>query len=280
MAKQYQKLHWDTIIAFSDYLESNWHHWEKSNKNRYDATPTMGFDEVRNILKCGGDHQPSADRMARAELDLNKIPLGDLDIPQLAPAVAGHRVNMGAYLAGSPKSMVRFARQPQTNKSVRMYVDIAASYKINNKTLANRGAAILGAVHALQVAGYAVELTVGMAVKTQGRSYDEFHASIRVKDFGDTWNPAAVAFMLAEPAFFRRALWALINIEQVKDPDSVAAALGYGLGAPHPDADKSEYDIAFTALHSRDNWTSANSADKAMTEVYKWLETNKAGAAA
>lgn len=276
--KKIQHLHFDSIIELSDYLESNWHHWEKSNKSGVSFSGLLSQDECRAILKNGGDHQPSADRMQRAELDMSKIPAGDLELPQLANAPYGHRPNVGAYLAGSPYSMVRFEPQPQPNKSVRMYYNLAASASVDSQSLAYVGASILGAIDALQVDGYAVELTIAMLIRTSDG--DNFHATIKVKDFGDTWNPAAIAFMLAEPSFFRRSLFALINIEQVKDPKSIAAELGYGLGRPVDKTDDMGYDIQFDGILSEDDIKPDDALERVMSRVYEWLETNKAGAAA
>ena len=275
--KKIQRVNFNSILAVSDYLEENQQLWRESRKSGGSFTDCMSHGECRQILANGGDHQKSADRMKAAALDMTKVPAGDFYMPEMVAAPVGHRVNVGAFLAGTPISMVRFAPVPQPNKSVKMLVSVGGSAGVKHKALANRGAAILGAIDALQADGYAVELTVGFSTQ-QGNS--EFHVTVLVKDFGDTWNPAAISFMLAEPSFFRRSLFAVINIEQVRDPESAAADMGGTLGSPIKKTNQTEYDIEFENLHSAEGWTPEGSADKAMKKVYKWLERNKADAAA
>ena len=273
MTKKIQKVNFDSILAISDYLEGNQDLWQKSRKSGSTFEECMSHAETRQILASGGDHQPSADRMAAAELDLNKIPAGDYDTPEIAYSPVGHRPAVGAYLAGSPNSMARFVPMPQPNKSVKMLVSVGGSCGVSHDALMNRGAAILGAVDALQGEGFAVELSVGFAT-SQGNS--EFHTTVLVKDFGDTWIPSAISFMLAEPSFFRRSLFAVINIEQMKDENSAAADMGSSLGTPIQNTNNVEYDIEFEALHNDEGWTPENSAAKAMKKVDAWLERNKA----
>jgi hypothetical protein len=276
MPKKIQHIRFDSILACSDYLEKDWPLWQQSRQSGDSFDNLLSHSECKRILAAGGYDDRSAKRMKKAQLDIHKIPAGDLDVPECVNAPVGHRPNVGAFLAGSPMSMARFVPVPQPNKSVKMLVSVGGSAMVPYKALMNRGAAILGAIDNLQTEGYAVELTVGFFAKS-GNS--EFHTTVKVKDFHDTWNPGSIAFMLAEPSFFRRSLFAVCNIEQVRDGDSAAADMGGTLGTPIRKTNNVDYDIEFESLHGADGWTPENSAEKAMTKVYEWLNRNKAGAA-
>ena len=277
MTKKIQSLQFDSAIALSDYLESNWSLWERGIQSGSTFTDCMTQDECRAILANGGHWEEGAARMQKAALDIHKIPARELDVPELVSAPVGHRPNVGAYMAGSPLSMNRFVPQPQPNKAVKMLVNLTASAGIGHQTLMNRGAAIMGAIDNLQAEGYAVELTVGFFTSA-GREGD-FHATIKIKDFHDTWNPAAFAFFIAEPSFYRRSLFAVANIEAARDSNSIADALGDSLGSVITKLDNQDYDIEFDAQHLDQGWTADNAAEKAMQKVYDWLERNKADAA-
>jgi hypothetical protein len=268
--------HFESLLGLSSYLEDNWQAWRDGNKPGGSFKDCMSQTAAKKILKKGGHWDEGAQRMTRARIDAGKFPMLKSAMPVPAPAVAGYRANVPAFLAGSPVSMVRNTDVEMSDRRCRMLVAVNASASVKHDTLLNRGAAIMGAIEAMENEGYSVELTVGFLT---GSSIGEAHFLVKVKDYCDTFNPASLAFVLAEPSFFRRSLFALFEIDRVSDPENpILDEMEYGLGYPLGTFDDKGYNIVFEPLHGGERWTPANSADKAMEKVFDWLERSKVAA--
>lgn len=259
-----------SVTGLSNFLEAGWPDWEKGFQSGQSFTDCMSHDATREILSQGGHWSEGVARMKSAQIDVTKIPLSESSFALQQLSVVGHRPSVPAFMAGAPMSMVRNLPETRPDRRVRMLVSVCASAGVKHEILLNRGAAIMGAIDQLCGEGYAVELTVGFFIESDDK---QVHLTTRIKDFQDTYNPAALAFVLGEPSFFRRALFALFNILQVQQPDNKAIqAQGYTLGAPVTGLfEKLDYDIVYDSLHLHDGWTKANAADKAMERVYNWL---------
>jgi len=275
-------IHFDSVLALSEYIESGWQDWEQGKHSGSTFTDCMTHQKARAILAQGAYWPEGEERMQKAALKLDKIPQSTVDVPMPDNYIVGHKANVGAFLAGSPYSMTRYVYTPMDDKRCRMLVSVAGSGMVKHQALMNRGAAIMGAIDNLQSQGYAVELTVGFFITnhSSGKGGEQVHYTVTVKNFQDTYTPAALAFVLAEPSFFRRNLFSVfdIDLQQTKHPllDSMKINLGY----PVSKMDHLPFDIVYESLHGTDGWTAENSADKAMERVYKWLERNKSEAAA
>jgi hypothetical protein len=280
------KLHFDSVLAMSQFIETNQPAYEKSRQSGGSFTDCMSHKKTRKILAQGGHWSEGVERMQSARIDVTKIPLQESAIPVPVPAMVGHRPNVPAYLAGAPICMVRNTPESRPDRRVRMLVSIGGSAAVDHKALLRRGAAVMGAIQQLCNEGYAVELTVGFMITTNhtGKDGDQAYFTCKVKDFQDTFNPAALAFVLAEPSFFRRSMFSLFDISRVLDPDQpILKECAYNLGYPLTDFSRPEFadfDIIYESMHSGERWTVENSADKAMKKVYEWLEKTSKGAAA
>lgn len=267
----------DSLLGLSKYLDDNWDQWLNSNQPGGSFTECMTHSECREILRHGGHWEAGAARMLSARIEPAKFPMRESALPMPINVVVGHRPNVGAFLAGAPASMVRNTEVAMADRRCRMLVCVNASCSIKHDTLLNRGAAIMGAVENLQNEGYAVELTVGFLTAS---SEGEAHLLVKIKDYQDTFNPAALAFVLAEPSFFRRSLFAMYEIDSMMQPDNeILQSMRMNLGYPVSKLDKMDYEIVFEPLHGRERWTPSNSADKAMEKVYDWVERNREGPA-
>ena len=262
--------HFDSILGMSAYMEKNWEYWEQGDKSGSSFTDCLSHDEARKVMSHGGYYEAGAKRLTKAHIDGAKFPMQRSPMPVPAPAMAGHRANVPAFLSGSPMGMVRNIDQPLGDKRCRILVAVAASAGVKHEALMNRGAAIMGCIEALQSEGYAVELTAGWFTKRL--DYARVDLTLNVKSYQDTFNPAALAYILAEPSYLRKTLFSLCNILQEKHPESSALeGIRGGLGQPITDLEGLGYDIVFDGVHLSGEWTPKNSADKAMGKVHEWL---------
>lgn len=68
----------------------------------------------------------------------------ELEVPtkQVRASVRGHRVNMGAYLAGSPLNMYRRIEESSDHSPIRIYIGTSSSWGISPEQVNRRGAAL------------------------------------------------------------------------------------------------------------------------------------------
>jgi hypothetical protein len=260
----------DSMLALSDFIENN--AGAVVRDNSFTDGPQMV--EVREILKAGGYHAASGEHISKHSIDESKFPQRKSIMPMSVNSVAGHRPNVGAFLAGSPMSMVRNMPAAKVDGRVKILVPSTASCGVDHSTLLKRGAAIMGIIEHLQAEGYAVEVTVGFFMTATNEGTDLVSVPIVVKHYQDTFDPAALGFALAEPSFGRKALFGAMDIMVKQNPDNALVVdMQHGMGYPaKPEAYAGmDYDIIFEAPHYHDRWTDDNSADKAMKKVYEWL---------
>ncbi len=131
--------------------------------------------------------------------------------------VLGARVNVPAFLAGTPLNMRKRVRRPVESRHVAVYVSNTSAAGVSAETLLNRGAAIVGFISALQAAGIAMDLWIvsDMQGHSEGRtstSYADDMAHDLTMD-GDCiqliriesapLDLSSAGFALAHPAFAR-----------------------------------------------------------------------------
>lgn len=146
------------------------------------------------------------DLMAKMELT-DKL-AAKAKLPRISRELVGGSVNVGAYLSGHPRHMRRRQPQPAVDRPVlTIGVSLSISHCVTANARLNMGAAVLSAVDALERSGYRCEIiayarygAAGMDDDTSGWVNIEYV----LKKPDQRWNPSAVAFALAHPAFFRR----------------------------------------------------------------------------
>lgn len=117
---------------------------------------------------------------------------------------------MGDYLAGHPEPFATIQRKPDSNgrkgKSpvVKVFINLACSAAISNKSLEARGSAVLAMVDAIESAGYAAEVIVGSHSQVGRETYDY---RIKVKAAHEKLNVNSVAFAMGNPDTFRRFIF-------------------------------------------------------------------------
>lgn len=110
--------------------------------------------------------------------------------------VSGSRVDVPAFVAGSPLSMRRRVKREQS-RHVSVYVDMTCSAGIKATDMVKRGATILGFLESLQRNGVDVDLYLVTALG--GRQ--DIHHVIRVES--RPLDLSTAAFAIAHPSFSR-----------------------------------------------------------------------------
>lgn len=116
------------------------------------------------------------------------------------PSVAGSRVSVQDYLAGSPTCMRRRVPQEMQNRSVSIYVSTTCAGGIPADKMMVRGATILSLLEFLQTSQVSVELF--LLAETHGRTDGDLIQVIQVESH--PLNLSTAGFAIAHPAFARR----------------------------------------------------------------------------
>lgn len=144
----------------------------------------------------------------------------------LRSSVAGGFPNVGAHLAGAPKSMYTVGKkQAQGKPFIHIVVPIAYSCRIEAETAFNQGCAMVALIDAMENAGCRVKVTLIRA--SDLRSNERYAMRFAVKDYSDRLDLDQVMFTAAHPAFFRRIAFALQERSEYK-PARDATQVGYG----------------------------------------------------
>lgn len=167
-----------------------------------------GWDEGRALVG------PALDA-ALAQQRMERVPAVRLDF-------GGERPFMPAACAGDPRSMIRRRPAALLHKPLLdVVVNCTASWSVPSQHLANRGAAIMAALTAAEVAGWPTRITVAFSTGYGSKSVT---ARIVVKEAGERWDEDRLAFALVCPDFMRRIMFAFV--EACEDLPEFAG--GYG----------------------------------------------------
>ncbi len=119
------------------------------------------------------------------------------------PSVAGSRVSVQDYLAGSPTSMRRRVPQEMQNRSVNIYVGTTCAAGIPADKMMERGATILSLLEFLQTSQVSVELY--LLAETHGATDGDLIQVIQVESH--PLNLSTAGFAIAHPAFARQVTY-------------------------------------------------------------------------
>lgn len=121
------------------------------------------------------------------------------------PSIAGSRVDVQAYLAGSPMSMRRKVANDLQVRSVNIYVSTTCAGIISAANMLKRGSTIIALLQFLQMQQIAVELY--LLAETHGRTDGDFVQVIQVESH--PLNLSTASFAIAHPAFARQITYAV-----------------------------------------------------------------------
>jgi hypothetical protein len=126
-------------------------------------------------------------------------------------SVAGAFPNVGAFLAGNPKSMYAVSKKTaQGRPFVHLAIPVGFAWSVNAEHAFNRGCALVALIDALETAGCRVKVTA-LIVTDRAPASAHFVARFGVKDYGDRLDVDQIIFTVAHPAFFRRIGFAIFE---------------------------------------------------------------------
>ncbi len=142
-------------------------------------------------------------------------------LPTIEYEMHGIEPDIGRFLQGHPRCMLNVApalSAPGGRQLITLAVNVTASSSTPPHAYANRGAAVMALVEALEQAGHAVRVLAQEAVRppgTTGRSRDEdrYQVEILLKDHNQALDASRLAFVLCHVAFLRRLVFSLKETE-------------------------------------------------------------------
>lgn len=206
----------------------------------------LGLTGALDMAKAGGRWADGVRKLAQARIAVDAI-TGKASRSEQIRSTVGHTVDVPAFLAGQPCSMITEDPDEEgkrTVKCVRIGVCALVSASVTGEQLFNRGAALLSAIDTLEDQGIRVEL-VSVIPHVAGGVWRRSEVTLKAPE--DAWTPAAVAFGLCHPAFSRRVGFAVVE----RDPVGGATVTnnGYGSGSEIPQMDGG-CDVWFPYLHT------------------------------
>ncbi len=191
----------DTTEACKKYFGSSVAHSHETDS--YYWYGTKDFAEADQLFKDGDTE--NAQRMVAASIAFENKNAQRTQRRGVSPAVVGCLPNVPAAIQGLPISM--YHRQPQPGRPV-VHLDIncAVSSSIDGDTIIKAGAVILSTVNELERSGHSVEITI----KSLSRyNRIDITTSVVIKEAGQRFNAAQLAYCLVNPSFLRRHLFAV-----------------------------------------------------------------------
>jgi len=205
----------------------------------------MSLSDATEVCRKGGNWVEGGQNLKEVTLEMASMRRDGM-APIIENDVTGYLPDIDAFLAGDPCNMLSEGEGDDANgKIVKIGVHVFQSAMTSVEKKLNRGAAIMSCIDALEDAGYSIEL---WAVNTASSGTQSVDYRVLIKEAGQPWSPAAAAFGIIHPAFFRKVVFALAEREKGYDDYCKGQGIGY-----EPDG----FDIVFPALLGSDSrWAS------------------------
>ncbi len=151
--------------------------------------------------------------------------------------VEGQAPDVDAYLRGDPECMFSIKQEYMERKVVQLQISLAVSANVPANDLFWRGAVAVAVLHNLEARGFSVKLMVDFST-----SHDKLCSIILpAKDSGQPLDIDRLAFLIANPASFRRLAFSVWEHLPEKDRPEGTYNYGQGYGTPRspklPDTD-------------------------------------------
>lgn len=166
----------------------------------------------------------------------------------------GNAFDIGRFLRGEPECVLKMVRKQgegKAHKVVKLAMNVAASWSVDQEVLIRRGAALCAAAYCLHRAGYGTEIWAALALNDFGTTH--FQVSVLIKRANAHFDLGRLAFACAHPSMLRRFMFAALE-NQGKE---FHAVLGHCYGRPtNLTGIKSDVCIE-RALGSESHWQSS-----------------------
>ena len=259
--------HHETFTGISDLMNTIDKRDAKNGYSTHDGGRSWSpqtLEEATEIANNGGADFDTADKMLAVK-NLTDAAMSDaIYLPNWTPSVAGFLPNVGAFCAGEPLSMYNQAEHVlETAKVLKIVVTCIPCASVSATAMLNRGAALLGAIDALERDGNTRVELVGTFPSFSKRAKNCL-MEVALKSAGDDWNPASVAFAIANPAFGRR-----IGFKWLESKSEYAGNVNASYGSGRTDNGKApiECDIYLPYLEHDEGYETPSHAVKSVADI-------------
>lgn len=159
-------------------------------------------------LATKGDHSLVAKCAAQVDDLVNRFTIRQETKARYRPSVAGSRVSVPDYLAGSPMSMRRKVPSETQNRSVNVYVGTTSWAHCQADDLLKRGQTILALLEFLQLSQVSINLY--LVSELDGVTDGDFVQVIKVQS--QPLDLSTAGFAIAHPAFARHINYGMAYI--------------------------------------------------------------------
>ena len=171
----------------------------------------------------------------------------------------GGAVDIGAYLDDDEECFYRPEEVMQPQPMLKVCVVTGAPASFDAEELINRGRAILAVLDALEKRGYSIQLDIELGFYTA--SIPGPQAFITLKQSGEQWNAASVAYAIAHPAFDRR-----LGFRFAESADQIEVTTSGSYGAPHL-REHERYDLYFPFPRKERYYTPEESIETIVSQI-------------
>ena len=173
---------------------------------------TQSYEEAENFL-IRGNHELAEqlhDKMQGISAQNSGYFRNSITQAKLQRGVAGYRVNIGAYLSGSDKCMLRKVRQRVQYPVINILYNNGATGGYSAKTMTDTNARVLRAIQILEMEkGVRVNLYVAQCSKSNGAIAGPI---VRIKDSDTIMDIEKIAYPLISPSMLRRQKFRFLEI--------------------------------------------------------------------
>lgn len=252
-----------SLIELGRYLRNAAILSGESSTREDDKFFPMTYDQTLEILNKGGAWPEGAKALQQVTIPAFYV-MRELDTMVLESMTQGFAPNVGAYLANLPDSMFSIEKQEQRRPVLRLEVGATVSCLVDPESVLNRGRAILSIIKVLEAKGVSVELTAYTSHFSKNGKRG-MRASYMIKQASASLNVAALAFVLCNASFMRRASFRLLECCPTNH-HLTGQSYGYSYSFPSVDAD-----ISITTMCKREN-RACSTPEKAVNYVLEYIK--------
>lgn len=157
--------------------------------------------------------------------------------------IAGAYPSVARAIAGDPASMIRIKHDMKSQTPViGIHVNRVVSASVSNRTIINRGAAILSACDDLEKNGFSCEIMVHDHGRDKSKKVEAYSLIFPIKRAGEALDLDRAAFLLMHPAATRRHNFHMFD--RATDLNVMDYSGNYGFAEPDVGSD-----MLFGSLH-------------------------------
>jgi hypothetical protein len=182
--------------------------------------------------------------------------------------VTGAYVDVGQYVQGTPECMVNFTPDTRPIRFVKIIVSAVYSGSFTTDKAINRGVTIAAVIDALESRGIRcdVELVTALSGHDNGKLF--IHLPLKVSE--NPLNLDTLTFAIAHPAYLRRLIFAIMEIQSPAVRSNFSVGGTYGNVIPLPPAPDATT-LVFQTPKYGDDWSEEGAIAKANAVLAQYI---------